>query len=189
MVGVGLAALWLPILLAAVLVFIASSVIHMATPWHKKDFPPVPNEDQVRAAIRPLNIPPGEYMIPRAGTSEEMKAPEFQEKLRQGPVLMLSVFRNEMFNMGASLGQWFVYCVVVGIFTAYLTSRTLAPGTEYLEVFRVAGTTAFLGYTLALWQGTIWYKRSAATTMRQTVDGLIYALLTAGVFAWRWPGA
>jgi len=184
---VGLAALWLPILLAAVLVFIASSIIHMATPWHRKDFPRVPNEDQVRAAIRPLNIPPGEYMVPRAHSGAEMKTPEFQEKLRQGPVLMLAVYRNEVFNMGSSLGLWFVYCIVVGVFTAYLTGRTLGAGAEYLEVFRIAGTTAFMGYALALWQGTIWYKRSAATTFRQTVDGLIYGLLTAGVFAWRWP--
>ena len=36
---VGLAALWLPILLSAVIVFVASSLIHMVSGWHKSDYP------------------------------------------------------------------------------------------------------------------------------------------------------
>ncbi|HEX7420299.1 MAG TPA: hypothetical protein VF505_10460 [Thermoanaerobaculia bacterium] len=34
-----LTALWLPILLSALFVFIVSSIIHMAPLWHKNDFP------------------------------------------------------------------------------------------------------------------------------------------------------
>jgi hypothetical protein len=73
------------------------------------------------------------------------------------------------------------------VFAAYLASRALPPGAPYLEVFRFAGCTAFVGYTLALWQMTIWYRRALGTTIRSTIDGLIYALLTAGVFGWLWP--
>ena len=54
------AALWLPILLSAVLVFVASSIIHMASPWHKSDYPKMPNEDGVMDALRPFAIPPGD---------------------------------------------------------------------------------------------------------------------------------
>jgi hypothetical protein len=54
-------------------------------------------------------------------------------------------------------------------------------------VFRFAGCTAFIGYCLALWQMAIWYKRSCSISIKYTVDGLIYGLLTAGVFGWLWP--
>ena len=63
-----LPALWLPILLSSVIVFVVSSVIHMALPWHKSDYPPIPNEDKVMDALRPFAIPPGDYMVPRPTT-------------------------------------------------------------------------------------------------------------------------
>ena len=61
----GLSALVVPIFLSAVFVFVASSVIHMLLPWHKSDCPKLSNEDSVRDALRPLAIPPGDYMVPR----------------------------------------------------------------------------------------------------------------------------
>lgn len=183
----GLSTLLIPILLSAVLVFLASSVIHMMTPWHKNDYPKVLNEDQLRDAIRPLAIPPGDYMVPRPSSTEEMRSPEFAEKCKQGPNLIMTVLPTGAFSMGKNLALWFVYCVVVGTFAAYVAGRALPPGATYLEVFRFVGCTAFIGYALALWQMTIWYHRSLGTTIRSTIDGLIYALLTAGVFGWRWP--
>ena len=183
----GLGALVLPILLSAVLVFVASSIIHMMSPWHKADYPKLPNEDQVRDALRPLAIPPGDYFVPRPASREDMRSPAFLEKVRQGPNLILTVLPNGPMGMGRNLGLWFIYCVVVGIFAAYIASRALAPGEEYLRVFRFAGCTAFVGYSLALWQMSIWYRRAWGTTIRATIDGLIYALLTAGVFGWLWP--
>jgi hypothetical protein len=182
-----LTALWLPILLSAVIVFIASSIIHMTPLWHKTDYPAVPNQDQVQAALRPLPIPPGEYMLPRAPSMKEMRSPEFLDKMRQGPVMIMTVMRNEVIGMGRALTLWFVYCLVVSYFAAYIASRAVPPGTEYLEVFRFAGATAFIGYALALWQMSIWYQRPWSMTIKATVDGLIYALLTAGMFGWLWP--
>jgi hypothetical protein len=186
---VALTSLWLPIVLAAAAVFVVSSIIHMATPWHKDDFPAPPNEGAVADALRPLAIPPGDYMIPRAASGKEMQSPEFQEKLNRGPVVMLTVMPNGPVAMGKSLLLWFGYSLVVGLFAGYVAAATLPAGTPYLAVFRVTGATAFAGYALALWQGTIWYRRSAATTFRSTVDGLLYALVTAGVFGWLWPSA
>lgn len=180
-------ALWLPIVLSAVIVFIASSVIHMATPWHKGDFPAPPRQDDLQAALRPFNIPPGDYALPRAANMKAMQEPEFQEKLRQGPVLHMTVMPNGPFTMGTQLFQWFVYAVVVSFFAAYVTGRAVDAGAEYMQVFQMTSVTAFAGYALALWQGTIWYKRGVGLTLRSTIDGGIYAMLTGGVFGWMWP--
>lgn len=182
----GFASLWLPILLSAVIVFIASSVIHMAPLWHKTDYPKVPNEDKVMDALRPFAIPPGDYMVPRP-IGAEMKSPEFAEKIRRGPNVILTVLPNTPWSMGRNLGLWFVYVLAVSVFAAYVAGRALSPGAEYLQVFRFAGVAAFLGYSVALWQMSIWYRRAWSMTLKATVDGLIYALLTAGTFGWLWP--
>jgi hypothetical protein len=105
----GLFALWLPILLSAVIVFVASSIIHMVLPWHKSDYPKMANEDAFRAALRPLNIPPGDYMVPRPASMQDMKSPEFTEKVKQGPVMVVTVMPNEITPMGKNLTNWFLY--------------------------------------------------------------------------------
>lgn len=184
---ISLGTLWLPILLSAVLVFLASSVIHMASPWHRNDYPRIPREDEVMAALRPLAIPPGDYMVPRANTRAEMQAPEFAEKLRQGPVMVVTVIPSGPFSMGRSLGLWFLYLVAVAIFAACVATRSLAAGAEYTTVFYLVAVTSFGGYALALWQMSIWYRRAWSTTIKATIDGVVYALLTAGVFGWLWP--
>ncbi len=183
----GLDALWLPILLSAVFVFVASSLIHMASPWHKTDYPKLPNEDQVLDALRPLRIPPGDYFIPRPSSRDEMRSPQFAEKMKKGPVMVFTVMPNETMSMARNLVLWFLYTAVVGLFAAYIAGRALPPGAAYLQVFRFAGATAFIGYSLALWQMSIWYRRAWTTTLKATVDGLIYACLTAGTFGWLWP--
>jgi hypothetical protein len=183
----GLSALWLPILLSAVLVFVASSLIHMVLPWHKSDYPKLPNEQKVIDALRPFAIPPGDYMVPRPSSRQEMQSPEFAAKMKAGPVMVLTVMPSGAMSMGRNLGLWFVYCIAVGVFAAYVTGRALPPGVVYLRVFRFAGATAFIGYAVALWQMSIWYRRAWSTTFKATVDGLIYALLTAGIFGWLWP--
>lgn len=186
---VGLGGLWLPILLSAVFVFIASSIIHMGPFWHRTDYPKIPKEDEVMNALRPLGIPPGDYMVPRAASSKEMQTPEFMKKLNEGPVLMVTVMPNGMIGMARSLVLWFVYLLIVGLFAAYVAGRTLPAGTEYLHVFQVAGATAFAGYALAMLQMSIWYRRQWSATLKAAFDGLIYALLTGGTFGWLWPAA
>ncbi len=183
----GFASLWLPILLSSVIVFLVSSAIHMAPLWHKNDYPRVPDEDRLINALRPLALPPGDYLVPRASGGAEMKSPEFAEKMRTGPNLIITVLPNGPWAMGRNLGMWFVYVVVVCIFAAYVAGRALPPGSPYLEVFRFAGTAAFLSYSVGLWPMSIWFRRSWRLTVWGTVDGLIFALLTAGVFGWLWP--
>jgi hypothetical protein len=180
--------LWLPILLSAVLVFVVSSLIHMLLKYHNTDFGKVPNEDQVMDALRPFGIAPGDYVIPHAGSMDAMKTPEFIEKMTKGPVAFVTVVENGPPAMGKSLVQWFVYCLLVGIFAAYIAGHALDPGAEYLPVFRYVGAVAFTGYALALLQNSIWYKRNWVATLKSVFDGLVYALVTAGMFGWLWPG-
>lgn len=184
---VGLTSLWLPILVAGVIVFVASSLVHMLLPWHKGDYPRLKDEDRLRDAVRPLAIPPGDYMVPRPATRDEMRSQAYADKVKAGPVMILTVLPNEITPMGRSLSQWFVYLLVVGVLVAYVTGRALHPGARYLEVFRFAGATAFVAYACALWQDSIWYRRAWRITLNYTLDGLIYALLTAGTFGWLWP--
>lgn len=185
---VSIISLWLPILLSAVMVFIISSFIHMVLPYHRTDFRKVESEDEVMEALRKFNIPPGDYVIPCAGTPQEMKNPEFIEKMTKGPVVFMTVIKSGPPSMTGNLIQWFIYSILVGIFAAYIAGRALGPGAGYLEVFRFAGTTAFIGYSLALLQNSIWYKRNWVATLKSVFDGLIYGLFTAGTFGWLWPG-
>ena len=98
-----LSALWLPILLGAVFCFIASSIIHMTPLWHKNEYPQLPDEERARAAIGALNVPPGDYMLPRCKTMKEMGSEEFKEKLRQGPKWIITVMPPGDGGMAASL--------------------------------------------------------------------------------------
>jgi hypothetical protein len=184
---VSLTSLLLPILLSAVFVFIVSSIIHMVLGYHRSDFLKVPDEDEVMDALRKFNIAPGDYALPCPGGPETMRNPEFLEKMKKGPKAIITFLPAGEPTMVASLILWFLYSVVVSIFAAYIVSRALGPSAHYLEVFRFTGCVAFAGYALALWQNSIWYKRSWGTTIRSTVDGLIYALVTAGTFGWLWP--
>jgi hypothetical protein len=184
---VSITSLWLPILLSAIVVFILSWLMHMLLPHHRSDFSTVPGEDGVQEALRKFNIPPGDYMIPRPGGPEGMKSPEYKAKVEKGPVVVMTVMGKGAMNMGGSLAQWFVYLLLVGVLAAYITGRALTVGAPYLSVFRFAGATSFIAYSIALWQNSIWYKQKWSTTIKSTFDGLVYALFTAGVFGWLWP--
>jgi hypothetical protein len=184
---VSVMSLWLPILLAAVFVFVVSSIIHMFLSYHRSDVKVLADEDGVMNALRPFNIPPGDYVIPHAGSTDAMKSPEFAEKCTNGPVAYMTVLPNGLPQMGASLGQWFGYSLLVGLFAGYVASRALGPGAHYLEVFRFVGTVAFVGYGLALMQNSIWYKRNWGATLKSLFDALVYGLVTAGTFGWLWP--
>lgn len=178
---------WLPILVSAVVVFIVSFIIHTVLGYRKNDIARLPKEDDVMAALRPFQIPPGDYGFPRPNSMKEMKNPEFAEKMKAGPVGFLTVVPSGPPSMGSSLVLWFIYSVVVGIFAAYVTGHALPPGASFRGVFRFVGCTAFLGYGLALVQNSIWRMRRWGATILSLVDAVIYGALTACVFGWLWP--
>lgn len=179
--------LWLPILVSSVLVFLASSVVHMVTPWHKGDYRRLTNEDGVMQALRPFGIVPGDYMVPRPSSMEEMKSPAFLEKVEQGPKVIMTVLPGGPMTMTKNLAAWFVYLLVIATIAGGLDALVFRRGADGHEVFHVTMIASFLGYCAALWQMVIWYNRSIGTTLRSTIDGLIYAAITAGVFAYFWP--
>lgn len=184
---VSITALWLPILLAAVLVFVASSVIHMVLGYHKGDYRKVAREDEAMAAMRQFNLAPGDYSMPRPSSMADMKNPEYLKKWAAGPVMFFTVMPNGTPGMGAQFGGWFLYSVFIGAIAAYVTGLAYGPGADYMHIFRMASAVAFIGYAGALPSFSIWYKRSWRTTMLGMVDGLIYGLVTAGALGWLWP--
>lgn len=184
---VGITTLWLPILLSAVVVFVASSIIHMMLPYHRSDWTKIPGEDGLREAFLKTGAGPGNYFIPHMTGPSEMKKPEVQAKYKQGPVGMISLMKPGAPAMGTNLVMWFIYSLFVGLFVAYVTGRTHATGSDYLSVFRIAGTVAFLAYAGAEPLNSIWRAQKWSTSVKHVVDGLVYALLTAGMFGWLWP--
>lgn len=183
---VPLTALWLPILLSAVIVFVASSILHMVLPYHHHDYRQLPEEDKLRAAMREAGVKRGTYAFPFS-TPKEMKSPAMIEKYNQGPVGTMTVIPNGPPAMPKYLVMWFVFCLIISYFVAYLTGRTVAPGADYLAVFRVAGTAGFLAYGLANLRNSIWKGEPWSMSIKEVIDGLIYGLLTAGTFGWLWP--
>jgi hypothetical protein len=179
-----LAVLWLPIIVSAVLVFIASSIAHMVLPYHRSDYKKLANEDAARAALR--GTAPGNYALPYC-THQDMKSPEMEAKRKAGPIAVLNVLPSGEMNMGKFLGLWFVYVFLISFFVAYAAYHTLPAGTHYLAVFRVVGTMAFLAYGLANIPNAVWRGWTWSLVFKEMFDGLIYALLTAGTFGWRWP--
>jgi hypothetical protein len=116
-----------------------------------------------------------------------MKSPATMEKYKQGPVGFMTILPSGPPVMPKFLGQWFGYCLLVGFFVAYLTAHTVMAGANYLIVFRVVGTAAFLAYGLGNVSNSIWKGQTWSMTMKEAIDGLVYALLTAGTFGWLWP--
>jgi len=182
---VSVMSLWLPILLSALAVFLLSSVLHMMLPFHKKDYTKAPGEDGLLDALRKSNAGPGDYMLPHC-TREQMKDPAFKEKLAKGPVAIMTVMPPGM-GMGKSLTLWFVYCLVVGSIAACVAANMVEAGSTYKTVFHPVAGVAFAAYGLGYWPNVIWYKKSGMTAVRFTIDGLIYAGVTGGIFGTMWP--
>jgi hypothetical protein len=179
--------LWLPILLSFVAVFVVSSIIHMASPWHKSDYPRLANEDAVMDALRPLAIPPGDYMFPRPASMAEMKSPEFTEKLKRGPKVVMTVMPNGNPGMTGNFVGWVIFILIVTLFAAHLAATLLAPAADGMRVFHTVALITFASYAFALWPLSIWYNRAWNITIKGSVDGLIYGVVTGLVFMWLWP--
>lgn len=184
-----LTALWLPILLSAVFVFIVSSVVHMALPHHKADYKPLPGEDEILAAMRAESVPPGDYRFPFCNSMQELQSEEMLKKFNEGPVGVTTILPNGPMPMGKSLLFWFLYTLLISVFVAYLTNLAHVAGAESMPVFRTAGTVAVLAYATASIPESIWKGQSWGTTSRFAFDGILYGLATGIAFGWFWPAA
>lgn len=184
-----LVSLWLPIVLSAVFVFVVSSLIHMVLHFHQSDYAKLPDEDGVLDALRQRGVGAGQYMFPCAASMKEYQSPEMQAKLQRGPTGYLVVRGGHCVNMGKALGQWFAFCLVIGLVVAYIAGVTLAPGSDGLRVFRITATTAMLAHACSGVPDSIWKGIRWATTWRFVFDGVLYGLTTGATFAWLWPAA
>ena len=182
-----LVALWLPIVLSAIIVFIASSIMHNVLKYHQSDYRKLPEEDKVLETLRGAGLTRGLYIFPHCLSHKDMKTPAMLEKYKLGPVGTMTVFPSGEVRIGKFLGLWFGYLLIIGIFVAYLVAHTVPFGANYRAVFRVVGTTAFLAYGLGQLSNGIWKGESWGAVMKEVVDGLVYGLLTAGTFGWLWP--
>ena len=186
---VSVTALWLPILLSAVAIFFASFLIHTVLGYHGNDVQRLPTdkEDDVMEAVRRLTVAPGDYAAPHAGSMAGMRDPAFVAKVTKGPRVFMTIFPGSAPSLGPYLLRWFIYSIVVCLFSAYVVGGAIGPGAAFRVVLHFTWVTTFIGFGLALPQLSIWYHRSWGTTIRYTIDGLIFGLLSGGVFGWLWP--
>ncbi|MBA3726179.1 MAG: hypothetical protein H0W86_06925 [Armatimonadetes bacterium] len=177
-----LSALWLPILVSAALVWVASFLCHMVLPIHKGEWRGLPDEGRALDALG--GVAPGNYMMP-FGTMADMKDPAFVEKMKRGPNGTLIIWPGPV-DMGRNLILTLLAYIVIGIFVAYVAWHAfMGENPMYLEVFRIAGGAAFMAHGLALIPHSIWYRGMRLWAV--LLDALIYSLVTAGAFGWLWP--
>ena len=181
-----LVAFWLPILLSAVFVFIASSIIHMVLPYHRSSYRKLSEEDKVRVAIRASNPSPGLYNFPYC-THKDMNSEEVKAKFVEGPVGHLILYPNGPVFLPKFLGLWFVFCIVVGLVVGYLAAHTIPRDSPHGYIFRIVGAAAFLAYGVGGLSNGIWKGFPWKMVLLEAFDGAIYAALTAGTFGWLWP--
>jgi hypothetical protein len=181
--------LWLPILLSAVGVLMASSILHMCLPIHKGDYRKLPGESELLAAMRGQSVEPGHYAFPRPESMAEMADPEMIEKFKQGPVGYATIMPNGVPSIVRSLVHWFAYLLVVGILVAYVCTITFPTGEYFMPVFRVVSTASFLAYGASHAHESIWKGLSWRISGKFMFDGVIYSLITAAIFGWLWPDA
>jgi len=181
-----LMSLLLPVVLSAVAVFVLSSVIHMAMPWHKNDYVKVPDEDGLMAAMRPFGLAVGDYMMPRPNSGADFKSPEFMAKVNKGPVAIMTI-RPGTWNMGQTMGTWFVFTLLVSIVAACMTGAVMAPGVDHRRILHFVGAITFLCYAMGGVPQSIWYGRKWSTTFKHALDALIYGAATGAIFMMMWP--
>ena len=181
-----LAGLWLPILVSTVVVFVAETFTMFFLPFHKKDCSALPDEDAFCDTVRELGLERGQYMFPFAHSPEIMKSPEWQKKIEQGPVGILNIIQNSS-SMTPTLIRQIVLDLGIVVVLAYLAAVALEPGAEYLNVFQIVGTAALLAYTVSHFVYGIWLNFRSRVICHRVIEGIVNALLVAGIFGWLWP--
>ncbi len=186
---VTLSQLWLPILLAGIFCWFASALIHMLIKYHNADYKKLSNEEQVGDAIREGNPKPGLYHMPHCPDMKDMQNEDMQEKLKKGPIAMISVFENGLPPMGKLLGQQFMFFLIGCLLVAYVATITLTSASDFMGVFRLSFVVSFLTFGYGLLPYSIWLGQPWSNSLRYLIDALIYAAVVAATFSWLWPTA
>jgi hypothetical protein len=179
--------LWLPILVTAVFIFVASSLIHMVLKWHNSDYRKLANEDEVRAAIRAGTPAPGLYVVPHCADMKDMQNTDMMQKFAEGPVGFVTLRRAGPPRIGASLIQWFVFTVIIATAAACLALQAYGIGAHPHQAGHMVGIVSLLVYAGACVPEGIWMARPWRSVFKHGVDGAIYATISALTFMWLWP--
>lgn len=180
--------LWLPTLVAAVSVFVASSLIHMVFKWHNSDYRKLANEDDVLAAIRTGAPAPGQYVLPHCADMKDLQNESMQKKFREGPVGFLTLKRPGPPAMGGALAKWFVLNLVVATVAALVAAHVwgLRADANRAACHMVALIT-FLTYGGGSIQAGIWMGKPWTSVAKDLLDSVIYAVVSGAAFCWLWP--
>ena len=175
-------AILLPAFVAAAIVWLAGSVIHMLLPHHKADYVRTPDQNAVRTALK--GIQPGQYLIPAPAKLGDWSDETVVAEAKEGPVGILVVGPSGTPNMGRLLSLHFLYCLVISLLVGYVAYASIGPGADYLTTFQVTATVAVLAYAGSQFSSVIWYFYKPSYAFKYLFDGVIYGLLTGGVFGW-----
>lgn len=183
-----LLALWLPILLSAVVVFVISSLIHMVLKWHSSDYGTVPDEDAVRAAVRAGNLAPGRYVVPYCKEMKDMGSEEMRRKYEEGPVMHLTVLPNGTPNMGKYLGLWFAWSLVIAAAAAFLAAQVCGLHSGHARAAaKLVGAVTLVAHGFGTVTESIWMGRTWGSSVKYILDAALYAAGSGLVFLWLWP--
>ncbi|MEN9402180.1 MAG: hypothetical protein RL091_883 [Verrucomicrobiota bacterium] len=183
-----LLALWLPILLSAVAVFVISSLIHMVFKWHASDYRAFANEDAVSAAIRAGQPTPGRYVLPYCSDMKDMASEGMKKKYEDGPVGHVTIMPNGAHNMGKYLGLWFLWSLAIAVAAAFIVSQIfgLNPA-RATAVAKLVGSVTFIAHGFGSVTESIWMGRSWSTTAKNLLDAALYGISSGLVFYYLWP--
>jgi len=176
--------LLLPVALCAVALFFASFLSWMVLQLHRHDWRRLANEDAFLSSLRPLDLPPGNYMFPSCDNPQDRQSAEFQAKWNAGPRGVATLFRNS--SMGANLGLTFAYFLGASFCLAYLGSIALPPGAAFKDVFRFMSTAGFLTFFTAIVSHAIWFK---IRIVGHLIESIAYAAIVGAIFGAMWPSS
>lgn len=174
--------LWLPILLSGIAVFFLSFLSWMIVQLHKHDWTRLPNEAEFLAAQLIRDLPPGNYMFPMPIQPGKMDD-EFQRTFAAGPWGSLQLYHTKP-NMGANLGQTFVFFLVLSFCLGYLATLALPAGAAWFPVFRFVTTAAIIAYAAAIIPHAVWFR---IRIVGHLLESLAFAAATGAIFASLWP--
>lgn len=178
---------WLAILLAGILCWVASALIHMLLKYHDADYTELENEQVVSSALAEKSPLPALYTVPYCSDMKAMGEEAMQKKFNQGPVAMIAVMPNGMPPMGKLLLQQILFFVVGSFLIGYLATISIAANVDNVTVFRQVFIASFLTYGWAQIPYSIWMGQPWSNCLRYLLDALIYAVVTACTFALLWP--
>lgn len=177
--------LWLPILLATVVLFFASFLAWVVLPHHKPDVRRWPDEDALLEFIRNSGAEAGEYLFPLID-EKHMKEEWAQQRYAAGPWGVINVWSQQP-NMALNMVKTVLFFLVVTVLVGYVGASALPAGAGFGQVFQVVGTTAILAHTAGGVCREIWFTRPARAKLMDCFDGLAFGIITGVIFALLWP--